>query len=125
MELARWPAGHAITFTETSNAELSTILDTISKKILLPSYLPLAQRKKLFSPRHENQLRGDPITITIDGETIKFFHMDLFGDVPNTRRILFDAVARMDTRADFDNLPRCWRACTRRGASCGRTTTRG
>ncbi len=95
-----------MTFAPSSSAELDDILAEIRTKILLPSYLPQVQRKKLYSPRFEHRLRSDPITMEIDGQQLRLTHVDLFRDVPNSRRMLHAALDRMRSRADFDNLPR-------------------
>lgn len=72
----------------------------------MPSYLRAEQRRQLFSPRHKEKLRADPITLEIDGTVLRFTGMDLLRDVPNARAAARDAVGRMTTREDFDNLPR-------------------
>lgn len=76
----------------------------IRHKIILPSYLPTEQRKKIFSPKYEKKLQSDPITIEIDDEVLKFRYQNLFTDVPQTRRSVVTAISQFETRADFANL---------------------
>ncbi|EFW98430.1 hypothetical protein CMQ_4282 [Grosmannia clavigera kw1407] len=97
---------HAIDFLPSSSAELDAVLETIRLTILVPSYLRAEQRRQLFSPRHREKLRADPITLEIDGTVLSFTGMDLLRDMPNARAAARDAVGRMTTREDFDNLPR-------------------
>lgn len=104
--MASYLSVHVVAFSPTSSPELDDVLTTIRNKILLPSYLPQDQRKQLFSPKHEQKLRQNPITMEIDSEVLRFGHMDLMKDLPNTRKLLYDAVGRMQTREDFENLPR-------------------
>jgi hypothetical protein len=42
----------------------------------------------------------------IDGEVLKFYYTNLMNDIPNTRNIVFEAVNRMKTPEDWENLPR-------------------
>ncbi|KAI8625273.1 hypothetical protein F5Y19DRAFT_271522 [Xylariaceae sp. FL1651] len=96
---------HITHFTPTSSPALDNLLNDIRNKIILPSYLPMSQRKRITSPKYEKQLQADPITIEIDGEVLKFRHLNpLGGDVPNTRKSVVDAVSRFETPADFANL---------------------
>jgi hypothetical protein len=41
----------------------------------------------------------------IDGEVMKFYHMSFNGDIPNTRKIMYEALDKMETKGDWDNLP--------------------
>ncbi|XXH04642.1 hypothetical protein Hte_011060 [Hypoxylon texense] len=91
-------------FTPTSSPELDELLNTIRHKIILPSYLPTEQRKRIYSPRHKKKLQSDPVTIEIDGEVLKFRHQNLFTDVPSARRTVVAAVEKFATPADFANL---------------------
>lgn len=97
---------HVVSFSETSSPELDNLLASIRHKIILPSYLQLEQRKKLYDHRYEKKLQADPITMEIDGETLKFYYTDLLNDMPNTRNIVFKAVDQMKTPDDWQNLPR-------------------
>ncbi len=50
-------------------------------------------------------MESDPIIIEIDGEVLRFGHMNpLLGDIPETRRSVLDVVSRFATDADFANL---------------------
>ncbi|KAI1766336.1 hypothetical protein GGR53DRAFT_464404 [Hypoxylon sp. FL1150] len=91
-------------FTPTSSKQLDDLLSMIRHKIILPSYLPTEQRKKIFSPKYEKKLQSDPIIIEIDGEILKFRYQNLFTDVPQTRRSVVTAVSQFETPADFANL---------------------
>ncbi|KAJ9154938.1 hypothetical protein NKR23_g2172 [Pleurostoma richardsiae] len=95
-----------ISFSPTSSPELDSILSEIRYKILLPTYIRQEQRKKIFRPRYKQELRSSPITMEIDGEIIKYTGLDPLTDIPNTREILDKAIERMDTKEDFENLPR-------------------
>ncbi|RYO89696.1 hypothetical protein DL766_007203 [Monosporascus sp. MC13-8B] len=96
---------HITYFTPTSSKDLDELLNTVRHKIILPSYLPQAQRKKIYSPKYEKALQSDPVIIEIDGEVLKFRHMNpLAGDIPETRRSVMDAVSRFRTADDFVNL---------------------
>lgn len=97
---------HAIDFLPSSSPELDDILETIRLKILVPSYLRAEQQRQLFSPKYREKLRADPITLEIDGQVLRFTGMDRLRDLPNARASLRDALGRMTTREDFDNLPR-------------------
>ncbi|OTA61894.1 hypothetical protein K449DRAFT_434218 [Hypoxylon sp. EC38] len=91
-------------FTPTSSPELDELLTTIRHKIILPAYLPTEQRKKIFSPKYEKKLQSDPIIIEIDGEVLKFRHVNPFHDMPQTRRSVVNAISQFSTPADFVNL---------------------
>lgn len=103
--LHRPTATHITHFTPTSSEQLDELLNTIRHKIILPSYLPAQQRKIIYSPKHEKKLQSDPITIEIDGEVLKFRHMNpLKGDIPAARKALIEAVHQFTTPQDFANL---------------------
>ncbi|KAL7626321.1 hypothetical protein AAE478_003093 [Parahypoxylon ruwenzoriense] len=91
-------------FTPTSSPELDELLSTIRHKIILPAYLPLEQRKRIFSPKYEKRLQSDPIIIEIDGEVLKFRHQNLFTDIPQTRGSVISAISQFQTPEDFANL---------------------
>ncbi|KAI0166462.1 hypothetical protein GGR57DRAFT_496724 [Xylariaceae sp. FL1272] len=93
-----------IHFTPCSTPAIDRTLDDIRNKIILPSYLPEAQQKKLRSPTWEKKLQADPITIEIDGQLKKFRYMNPVKDIPNSRKILLAAVNSFETRADFANF---------------------
>ncbi|CAK7203446.1 hypothetical protein SEUCBS139899_006180 [Sporothrix eucalyptigena] len=96
----------AVDDSATFCTELDESLEKIRSKIILLSYLSAKQRSDILDPNKEHRLRVDPITLEVDGEILRFNHMDRFRDVPNARAAARDAVGRMTTRADFENLPR-------------------
>ncbi|KAI0455650.1 hypothetical protein F5B21DRAFT_471113 [Xylaria acuta] len=91
-------------FTPTSSPALDSLLDDIRTKIILPSYLPMAQRKKIYSPKWEKKLQADPITIEIDGEVLKFRYRDPLTHLPSTLKSVLAAIDQFETPADFANL---------------------
>ncbi|KAF2965196.1 hypothetical protein GQX73_g8375 [Xylaria multiplex] len=91
-------------FTPTSSPALDNILNEIRTTIILPSYLPMAQRKKIYSAKWEKKLQADPIIIEIDGEVLKFRYLNVFTDMRSTRRSLMIAISHFETDADFANL---------------------
>lgn len=100
-------AGNVITFSKTSNAELDGLLHEMQQKIILPSVLPLSQRKKIFRERYREKLELEPIEIEIDGKRIKFRYLDYRkGEVPTTRKIFFKALDNMKTKEDWQKLPK-------------------
>ncbi|KAI1396103.1 hypothetical protein F4819DRAFT_476336 [Hypoxylon fuscum] len=100
---ARRDAGIAH-FTPTSSPQLDELLSTIRHKIILPSYLPTEQRKKIFSAKYEKKLQSDPIIIEIDGEVLKFRYQNVFTDIPQTRRSVVQAISQFESPDDFANL---------------------
>ncbi|KAK7717634.1 hypothetical protein SLS64_003129 [Diaporthe eres] len=100
-------AGNVITFSKTSNAELDGLLHEMQQKIILPSVLPLTQRKKIFRERYKEKLELEPIEIEIDGKRLRFKYLDYRkGEVPNTRKIFFQALDKMKTKDDWQKLPK-------------------
>ncbi|KAI0127782.1 hypothetical protein BJ170DRAFT_683612 [Xylariales sp. AK1849] len=91
-------------FTPTSSSELDSLLSTIRTSIILPSYLTLAQRKKLYSSKYEKKLQADPIIIEIDGEVLKFRYVNPITDMPSTRKTVISAISKFESDADFANL---------------------
>ncbi|KAI1134148.1 hypothetical protein F5Y05DRAFT_241448 [Hypoxylon sp. FL0543] len=96
--------GSMANFTPTSSPQLDELLTTIRHKIILPSYLPTEQRKKIFSPKYEKKLQSDPIIIEIDGEVLKFRYVNPFKDMPQTRRSVVQAIEQFTAPDDFANL---------------------
>jgi hypothetical protein len=80
-------------------------LAEIRRHIILPSYLSAEQRYKLYSQRYKEQLDSDPITMEIDGEVLRFRHVNLF-TLPNTRKLFLRALRNMRTTEDLKLLPR-------------------
>lgn len=91
-------------FTPTSSPALDSLLNEIRTKIILPYYLPMSQRKKLYTPKWEKKLQSDPIIIEIDGEVLKFRYQNPATDIPNTRKSVVRAVSQFETAEDFANL---------------------
>ena len=91
-------------FTPTSSLDLDRLLSDIRTKIILPSYLPRAQRKKIYSLKWEKKLKADPIVIEIDGEVINFRYQNPLTDIPNTQKSVGAAIKQFETPADFANL---------------------
>ncbi|KUI54379.1 hypothetical protein VP1G_01719 [Cytospora mali] len=100
-------AGQVITFSKTSNKELDTILHELQHKVLLPALLPVEQRKKIFRARYKEKLEQSPIEIEIDGQRIKFRNLDWrAGEVPNARKLFYQALGNMKTKEDWQKLPK-------------------
>ncbi|KAI0406718.1 hypothetical protein F4802DRAFT_557253 [Xylaria palmicola] len=95
---------HITQFTPASSPALDSLLNDIRTKIILPSYLPMAQRKRIYSSKWEKKLQADPIIIEIDGEVHKFRYQNMLTDIPNTWKSLRAAVEQFETPADFANL---------------------
>ncbi|TRX91728.1 hypothetical protein FHL15_007281 [Xylaria flabelliformis] len=91
-------------FTPTSSPDLDSLLNDIRTKIILPAYLPMSQRKRIYSPKWEKKLQADPIIIEIDGEVLKFRYQNIRTDIPNTRKSILMAIDQFETPADFANL---------------------
>ncbi|KAI1426728.1 hypothetical protein F5Y12DRAFT_712880 [Xylaria sp. FL1777] len=91
-------------FTPTSSAELDSLLANIRHKIILPAFLPTAQRRKIFLPKWQKKLDADPITMEIDGEVLKFRYVNPLTEVPSTPKAVGAAVVLFNTPADFANL---------------------
>jgi hypothetical protein len=75
-------------------------------KIILPSYLPADQRKRLYNRHYKAQLEADPITMEIDGEKLRFYFTDKVREVPSTKKALYDMIDLMKTPDDWAILPR-------------------
>ncbi|KAI0200732.1 hypothetical protein F4808DRAFT_150234 [Astrocystis sublimbata] len=91
-------------FSATSSPELDALLSEIRTKIILPSYLPEAQRQRIYSRKWEKKLQHDPVIIEIDGEVLKFRYQNPLTTIPSTRLSLISAVRLFNTDADFANL---------------------
>ncbi|KAL2256438.1 hypothetical protein VTK26DRAFT_1685 [Humicola hyalothermophila] len=101
-----------ITFNDSSSPELKPILDTFRQEILLPTYLPGEQRKRLYKPKFKQMLQHDPVTMEIDGVVHKFRFIDRM-QLPNTKKLMKNALAAMKTPADLQNLPLLLEGCKR------------
>ncbi|KAI0433972.1 hypothetical protein F5Y09DRAFT_18675 [Xylaria sp. FL1042] len=91
-------------FTPCSTPALNDLLTDIRTKIILPSYLPKDQRKKIYSRKWEKKLQADPIIIEIDGEVFKFRYQNPLTDIPSTHKSLCHAISQFQTPEDFANL---------------------
>ncbi|KAK4460275.1 hypothetical protein QBC42DRAFT_272819 [Cladorrhinum samala] len=98
-------AGHLVTFGRSSSPELQNILDTLYNQIVLPSYLPNEQQKKIYNEKHKQALENDPVTMEIDGVIHKFRYVDRMR-LPVTMDLVRDAIKLIKTRGDFDNVPK-------------------
>ncbi|KAK0646406.1 hypothetical protein B0T16DRAFT_458328 [Cercophora newfieldiana] len=96
-------ASKIIHFTKCSSPELDETLKTIREQLILPVYLPVEQRKKIYSEKNKAALDRDPITVEIDGEVVQFGYRDMM-QLPNTRYLMKQAITAMKTPADFNNL---------------------
>lgn len=98
---------NVITFGRSSNDVLDATLREMQRKILLPSYLPVKQRRKLFRTRWKLKLEQEPIEIEIDDQKIRLRHLDrAAGDVPSPRSLLWRALDNMQTKKDWQKLPK-------------------
>ncbi|KAI1330430.1 hypothetical protein F5Y16DRAFT_396398 [Xylariaceae sp. FL0255] len=95
---------HITQFTKASTPALDSLLSEIRTKIILPSYLPSAQRKKIHAKRYEKALQNDPITIEIDGEVLKFRYVNPHTSMPSTSRAINSAIQQFTTPDDFKNF---------------------
>ncbi|KAJ2906874.1 hypothetical protein MKZ38_010372 [Zalerion maritima] len=93
----------SIHFHKTGNKDLEGLLNQMQKYIILPSYLKQPQRKLLFDPNQKDRLLDDPITIELDGETVRYSHLSL-RDVPAADSILKRAVDTFKGAEDWKNL---------------------
>lgn len=100
------PGVSAINFPKTSSTELDEILEKIRYEIILPSYLPALQRKRLHNRKYKAALEADPITMEIDGEKLRFYYRDLLTEMPNTKALLRRVTSLMKTPDDWAVLPR-------------------
>lgn len=100
------PASSVIHFPKTSSTELDDLLEKIRYSVILPSYLPADQRKRLYNRAFKAQLEADPITMEIDGEKLRFYYTDKVRGVPSTKKSLYDAINLMRTPDDWAVLPR-------------------
>lgn len=91
-------------YSETDNAELNSILNTIQESIILPAYLPQKQRRIVFDPKKRNYLEQNPIDIEVEGHEHRFKSIDVAKDIPAAREMLWKALAAMKTKEDWANL---------------------
>jgi hypothetical protein len=99
--------GNEVLFSDASSQELDNVLSEILHKIILPARLPPPQQKRVYQKSAKDSLKRDPVIIEVEGYEHRFEHIDkLGGDVPNSSKILFQALRLMETKADWDNLTR-------------------
>lgn len=99
--------GNVITFSKSSNPALDNTIEELQRKVILPSYLPVPQRKKIFRARWKLKLEQNPIEIEVDGQKIRFRHLNSAGgEVPSARRLLWQALDGMKTKGDWQKLPK-------------------
>lgn len=99
--------GNVLTFTKSSNPTLDGIIEEMQHKIILPSYLPVPQRKKIFRSRWKLKLEQNPIEIEVDNKKIRFRHINSAGgEVPNATKLLYRAMDNMQTKDDWQKLPK-------------------
>jgi hypothetical protein len=97
--------GAVPSFTETSNVELDALLSTFRKSVFLPAHLSKQHRDLVFGARHKKTLEDEPVNIEISGEDFTLAHVDRTKDIPDATKGLFRAVALMEDKKDWDNLP--------------------
>lgn len=65
----------------------------------------MEQRNKLYDHKYEKKLQADPVTMEIDENVLKFYYTNIY-ELPNTREVVFQAIDKMKTTEDWENLPR-------------------
>ncbi|RGP67503.1 hypothetical protein FLONG3_8472 [Fusarium longipes] len=91
-------------FAETENPELNKILIEVQEKIILPAYLPEAQRKIVYNPSKSDYMRRNPVVIELDGLEHTFSPIDIKKDIPNSKKALAAATKIMQTKEEWDNI---------------------
>lgn len=91
-------------FSETENAELNKVLNSIQQNIILPAYLPEKQRRIVFDPQKRSYLEQNPIVIEVDGLEHKFSSIDRFNGIEESKMVLNRALDRMHSAGDWANL---------------------
>jgi hypothetical protein len=102
-----------ITFSEkTSSPELKNLIQEFNQRIVMPTYLPPEQQKKIYREKFKVELENDPITIEIDGVVHKFRYVDRF-TLPHVKKLVTDILRLMKEPQDFLNLPPLLEGCKR------------
>ncbi|KAF5668885.1 hypothetical protein FHETE_5151 [Fusarium heterosporum] len=96
--------GLSAVFAETENPELNQVLTQIQEKIILPAYLPEAQRKLVYNKKKSDYIQRNPVVIELDGLEHTFKTIDRFNDVPNSGKAYLEATLLMQTKEEWDNL---------------------
>lgn len=91
-------------FTETENEDLNALFKEIQEKIIFPAHLPVKQRDIVFDAQKRSYLEQNPIVIELDGQEHKFSTINRFTEIPNSKSILDEALKKMHTKEDWDNL---------------------
>lgn len=104
MEANTTTSGVRATFADTENGELNVALKRIQEKIILPAYLPDKQRKIVFDPRMRSYLEQNPIIIEVEGVEHRFSSLNRFKDIQDSKSILNEALQKMESSNDWDNL---------------------
>ncbi|KAH6964045.1 hypothetical protein DER45DRAFT_610374 [Fusarium avenaceum] len=91
-------------FAETESPELNQILTQIQEKIILPAYLPEAQRKLIHNKKKSDYIQRNPVVIELDGLEHTFKTIDRFTDIPNADKAYQEATKLMKTKEEWDNL---------------------
>ncbi|KAH7188452.1 uncharacterized protein B0J16DRAFT_337199 [Fusarium flagelliforme] len=91
-------------FAETENSELNNVLIDVQEKIILPAYLPEAQRKLVFNSAKSDYIKRNPVVIELDGLEHTFTYIDRTRDIPNSKKALAQATRLMKTKEEWDNI---------------------
>ncbi|KAF9872735.1 hypothetical protein CkaCkLH20_09914 [Colletotrichum karsti] len=94
-----------VIFDKTSNAKLAPILESIQSSIILPYYLPVHQRQRVFSEKMKHSLRSNPVYVEVDGYEHRFDHIDTHS-IPASRAITWEALRAMESPEDWKNFGR-------------------
>lgn len=96
--------GLSAVFAETENDELNKLLIDVQEKIILPAYLPEAQRKIVYNPSKSDYMRRNPVVIELDGLEHTFSPINKMDDIPNSKSALANATKLMKTKEEWDNI---------------------
>ncbi|OLN85803.1 hypothetical protein CCHL11_09204 [Colletotrichum chlorophyti] len=94
-----------VIFDKTTTPGLAPILEEIQSNIILPYYLPIHQRKRVFSEKAKHRLKNDPVYLEIDGLEHRFAHINE-ESLPASRDITWKALRAMQTPDDWNNFAR-------------------
>ncbi|WYZ40633.1 hypothetical protein EsH8_IV_000974 [Colletotrichum jinshuiense] len=94
-----------VVFDKTTTPGLAPILEEIQSNIILPYYLPIHQRKRVFSEKLKHRLKNDPVYLEIDGLEHRFSHINE-ESLPPSRDITWKALRAMQTPDDWNNFGR-------------------
>ncbi|KZL80164.1 hypothetical protein CI238_08356, partial [Colletotrichum incanum] len=94
-----------VVFDKTTTPGLAPILEEIQSNIILPYYLPIHQRKRVFSEKLKHRLKNDPVYLEIDGLEHRFSHINEEA-LPPSREVTWKALRAMQTPQDWNNFAR-------------------